>query len=67
MYDLVDVNGGLWYSVPIFTFWRNQVDKGSMSEPDMSSNYISLYKMLKDTFQIMLTPKPKKPTPKNKQ
>ena len=22
-YDLVDVNGGLWYGVPIFTFWQD--------------------------------------------
>ena len=28
MFDLVDINGGLWYGVPIFTFWRDQVDKG---------------------------------------
>ena len=34
-YDLVDVNGGLWYGIPIFTFWHDQVDKGSMPEPDM--------------------------------
>ena len=58
-YDLVDVNGGLWYGVPIFTFWRDQVDKGSIPEPDMEHNYIRLYKTHKDTFQIMLTPKPK--------
>ena len=57
MYDQVDVNSGLWYSVPIFTFWRNQVNKGAMPEPNMSSNYIRLYKTHKDTFQIMLTPK----------
>ena len=66
-YDLVDVNGGLWYGVPIFTFWRDQVDKGAMPEPDMSSNYIGLYKTHEDTFQIMLTPKPKRPPPKKKQ
>ena len=63
-FDLVDINGGLWYGVPIFTFWREQVDKGVMLEPDMSSNYIGLYKTHEDTFQIMLTPKPKRPTPK---
>ena len=34
-YDLVDINGGLWYGVPIFTFWWEQVDKGAMPEPDM--------------------------------
>ena len=66
-YDLVDVNGGLWYGVPIFTFWRDQVDKGAMPEPDMTSNYIGLYKTHEDTFQIMLTPKPKRPPPKKKQ
>ena len=27
-YNLVDVNSGLWYGVPIFTFWREQVDRG---------------------------------------
>ena len=66
-YDLVDVNSGLWYRVPIFTFWRDQVDKGAMSEPDMSSNYIGLYKTYEDTFQIMLTLKPKCLPPKKKQ
>ena len=65
-YDLVDVNGGLWYGVPIFTFWRNQVDKGAMPEPDMEHNYIGLYKTHEDMFQIMLTPKPKCPQPKKK-
>ena len=65
-YDLVDINGGLWYSVPIFTFWRDQVDKGSMPEPDMEHNYIGLYKTHEDMFQIMLTPKPKRPQPKKK-
>ena len=65
-YDLVDVNGGLWYGVLIFTFWRDQVEKGVMPEPDMSSNYIGLYKMHEDTFQIMLTPKLKHPPPKKK-
>ena len=66
MYDLVDVNGGLWYGVPIFTFWRDQVDKGAMLEPDMEHNYIGLYKMHEDSFQIMLTLKPKHPQPKKK-
>ena len=66
-YDLADVNRGLWYRVPIFTFWRDQVDKGSIPEPYMSSNYIGLYKTHEDTFQIMLTPKPKIPTPKKNQ
>ena len=48
-FDLVDVNGSLWYGVPIFTFWRDQVDKGSMPEPDISNNYIGLYKTHEDT------------------
>ena len=48
-YDLVDVNSGLWYRVPIFTFWHNQVDKGAMPELDMEHNYIRLYKTHKDT------------------
>ena len=59
-YNLVDVNGGLWYGVLIFTFWRDQVEKRAMLEPDMGHNYTSLYKTHKDTFQIMLTPKPKR-------
>ena len=63
-FNLVNVNGGLWYGVPIFTFWREQVDKGAMPEPDMSSNYIGLYKTHEDTFQIM--PKLKRPAPKKK-
>ena len=66
-YDLVDVNGGLWYGVPIFTFWREQVDKGAMPEPNMEHNYVCFYKMHEDTFQIMLTPKPKRPAPTKKQ
>ena len=65
-YDLVEMDSGLWYGVPIFTFWRNQVDKGAMPEPDMDHNYIGLYKTHDNTFQIMLTPKPKRPTPKKK-
>ena len=65
-YDLVNVNGGLWYGVPIFTFWREQVDNGVMPEPDMSNNHIGLYKTHDDTFQIMLTLKPKRPAPKKK-
>ena len=28
------VNGGLWYGVLILTFWREQVKKGVMPEPD---------------------------------
>ena len=47
--------------------WCEQVDKGAMLEPDMSNNYIGLYKTHKDTFQIMLTPKLKRPPPKKKQ
>ena len=66
MFDLVDVNSSLWYGVPIFTFLRDQVEKGAMLEPDIDHNYISLYKMHKDTFQIMLTPKLKRPAPKKK-
>ena len=66
MYDMVDINSGLWYRVPIFTFWQDQVDKGVMLEPDMEHNYIGLYKMHEDTFQIMLTPKPKRPPLKKK-
>ena len=65
-YDLVDVNGGLWYGVPIFTFWQDQVDKGVMPEPNMEHNYIRLYKMHEDMFQIMLTSKPKRPALKKK-
>ena len=65
-FDLVDINGGLWYGVPIFTFWREQVDKGVMPEPDMNNNYIRLYKTYEDTFQIMLTPKLKRPASKKK-
>ena len=52
-------DGSLLYVVPIFTFWQDQVNKGMMPEPDMSSNYIGLYKTHDNTFQIMLTPKPK--------
>ena len=59
MYDLVDVNGGLWYGVLIFTFWHDQVDKGVMLEPNMEHKYIGLYKTHEDMFQIMLMPKPK--------
>ena len=66
-FDLVDINRDLWYGVPIFTFWRNQVDKGAMPEPDMSSNYIGLYKTHKDTFQIMLTSNQSSWHPKKKQ
>ena len=44
-FDLVDVNGGLWYGVPIFTFWHDQVEKSVMPEPNMEHNYIRLYKM----------------------
>ena len=51
----LNVNGGLWYGVPIFTFWQDQVDKGAMPEPDMEHNYIRLYKTHKNSFQIMLT------------
>ena len=65
-YDLININGGLWYRVPIFTFWCEQVDKGAMPEPDMSNNYVGLYKTHEDTFQIMLTPKPKRLTTKKK-
>ena len=50
--------------MPIFTFWRKQVDKGAMPEPNMDHNYIRLYKTHENTFQIMLTPKPKRSTPK---
>ena len=60
------MNGGLWYGVPIFTFWREQVGKGAIPEPDMDHNYIGLYKNHNNTFQIMLTPKPKRPAPKKK-
>ena len=62
----MDVNRGLWYGVPIFMFWCDQVDKGAMPEPNMSNNYVGLYKTHDDTFQIILTPKPKWPTPKKK-
>ena len=48
-FDLVDVNGGPWYRVSIFTFWCNKVEKGSISEPDMEHNYIKLYKTHKDS------------------
>ena len=57
---------GLWHGVPIFTFWCDQDDKGAMPEPDMSSNYIGLYKTHEDTFQILLTPRLKRPTSKKK-
>ena len=66
-FDLVDVNGGLWYGIHIFAFWHDQVDKGAMPETDMEHNHIGLYKMHEDTFQIMLTPKPQRPTSKKKQ
>ena len=65
-FNLVEINGGLWYRVLIFTFWHKQVDKGAMPESDMTSNYIGLYKTHEDTFQIMLIPKPKRLTPKKK-
>ena len=51
--------GGKWRTVvwsPIFTFWREQVNKGVILEPDMEHNYIELYKTHENTFQIMLTP-----------
>ena len=43
-----------------------QVDKGVMPELDMTNNYVGLYKAHEDTFQIMLTLKPKKSAPKKK-
>ena len=52
--------------VPIFTFWKEQVNKCSMPELDMDHNYIGLYKTHEDMFQIMLTLKPKRPAPKKK-
>ena len=39
--DLVDVNSGLWYGVPIFTFWQDQVEKGVMPEPDMNTTTLA--------------------------
>ena len=64
-FDLVDVKSGLWYGVPIFTFWRDQVDKEAMLEPDMSSNYIGLYKT-HETLPDHVDSKTKRPTPKKK-
>ena len=58
-FDLVDVNGGLWYGVAMFNYWREQVEKGSMPEPDMVNNNIGLYKDHEDNYQIMIVPKPK--------
>ena len=46
-FDLVNINGGLWYRVPIFTFWREQVEKGVMLEPDMEHNYLDFTKPMK--------------------
>ena len=65
-YDQVDINGGLWHDELIFTIWHKQVEKGSIPEPDMTNNYIGLYKTHDDTFQIMLTLKLKRPAPKKK-
>ena len=56
-YDLVDVNRGLWYGVPIIPSGVNRSTKGAL--PDMTSNYIGFYKMHEDTFQIILTQKPR--------
>ena len=58
-FDLIDVNGGLWYGVAMFNYWREQVEKGAQQEPDMVNNNIGLYKDHEDTFQIMLVPKHK--------
>ena len=60
LFDLVDVNGGLWYGEPIFTFWREQVDKVPSLNWTWSTTILGLYKMHEVTFQIMLTPKPKR-------
>ena len=63
---MVDVNGGLWYGVAMFNYWKEQVEKGVLPEPDMVNNNIGLYKDHEDTFQIMLVPKPKRPANKKK-
>ena len=63
-YDLVDVNGGLWYGVAMFNYWREQVEKGALPEPDMVNNNIGLYKDHEDNFQVMIIPKPKPKTKK---
>ena len=57
MNDMVDINSGLWYGVPIFTFWQEQVGNGAIPEPDMEYKYIDLYKTHEESFQIMLTQK----------
>ena len=62
-YDLVDVNGRLWYGVPIFTFWRDQVDKGAIPEQDMTNNYIRLYKPMR-TLPNNVNAKPRDQHPK---
>ena len=63
-FDLVDVNGGLWYGVAMFNYWREQVEKGALPEPDMVNNNIGLYKDHEDNFQVTIVPKPKPKTKK---
>ena len=63
-YDLVDVNSGLWYRVAMFNYWREQVEKGALPEPDMVNNNIGLYKDHEDNFQVTIVPKPKPKTKK---
>ena len=59
MFNLVDVSSGLWYGVTMFNYWREQVEKGVMPEPDMLNNNIGIYKDHEDNYQIMIVPKPK--------
>ena len=66
MYDLVDVNSGLWYGFPSLLLERTS-RQGEMPEPEMEHNCVRLYKTHDDTFQIILTLKPKIPTPKKNQ
>lgn len=63
-YDLIDIQGNIWFGTSAFNKWREEVQDGASPELDRSKYYIGIFKDNEGRYSIMQVNKPRRSTTK---
>ena len=63
-YDLIDIQGNIWFGTSAFNKWREEVQDGTSPELDRSKCYVGIFKDNEGRYSIMQVNKPRRSTPK---
>lgn len=63
-YDLIDIQGNIWFGTSAFNKWREEVQDGTSPELDRSKYYIGIFKDNEGRYSIMQVNKPRRSSTK---